>query len=385
MASDRRRRRKFRRRRLIIALAAVVVVLLSWSLVGAATTPGNSGLNAKWADWMRAHHAGFLINKAETWYYDLSAPTKGGHLKALNALPKATASGHKGPAAAKLPPHLPLPPPVPLVVTPGVPGEGVWQPVGPTVDGLPTMEVAQFRADNIYTSQITSAVWIDPLLAHIQLVPGIVEPGGTWSQPPYISPAELPTAVAAFNSGFLFRDAHGGFYLNGRYGRPLVNGAASLVLYKNGTVNVGAWGTEVTMTPQVVAVRQNLVPMVDNGQITKDATYNDSTVWGATLGAATVVARSGVGVTATGALVYVAGPALSARTLAESLQRAGAVRGMTLDINPEWVTFNFYAHPNPANPSIISASKLFPQQQRPATRYLPPAQSARDFFLVSVP
>ena len=98
-----------------------------------------------------------------------------------------------------------------------------------------------------------------------------------------------------------------------------------------------------------------------------------------------MVARSGIGVTASGALIYVAGPALTARSLAESLQRAGAVRAMALDINPEWVTFNFYSHPNAADPGLVSAAKLYPQMRRPADRYLGPTRESRDFFTVSVP
>ena len=191
--------------------------------------------------------------------------------------------------------------------------------------------------------------------------------------------------MAAFNGGFRIQDAHGGFYLDGRQAVPLQPGAASMVIYANGRINIGAWGSEVTMTPQVTAVLQNLVPIVDNGQTAPDATYSDTHIWGATLGANTVVARSGIGVTATGALVYVAGPALTARSLAESLQRAGAVRAMALDINPEWVTFNFYSHPNPADPSLINPAKLYPQMQRPADRYLGPTPESRDFFTVSVP
>ncbi|MDQ2729441.1 MAG: phosphodiester glycosidase family protein, partial [Actinomycetota bacterium] len=156
-------------------------------------------------------------------------------------------------------------------------------------------------------------------------------------------------------------------------------------LYRDGHVNVGTWGSEVAMAPNVEAVVQNLVPMVDNGQLSPSATTNDSRVWGSTLGAATIVARSGLGVTATGALVYVAGAALSARTLAESLQRAGATRAMTLDINPEWVTFNFYNHQRSGDPSQIIAAKLYPRMQRPATRYLGPSQESREFFTVAGP
>ncbi|MGH7698122.1 MAG: phosphodiester glycosidase family protein [Candidatus Dormibacteria bacterium] len=249
---------------------------------------------------------------------------------------------------------------------------------------MPGMYEAQFRADTVYTGEITTAVWIDPLLLRVGLVPGLTEPGGTWPHPPYTTPAEVPSVLAAFNGGFRFADAHGGFYLDGRAAVPLRPGATSLVIDRDGRVDVGTWGAQVTMTPDVVAVLQNLVLMVDGGQVAPSATYNDTRIWGNTLGGSVVVARSGIGVTATGGLVYVAGPALTARTLAEALQRAGAVRAMTVDINPEWVTFNFYTHPDPADPSKVVASKRYPQMQRPATRYLPPTSESRDFFTVSL-
>jgi hypothetical protein len=366
-------------------LALVVAVLIGVSLIGALRTPGNQSFEAKWADWLRSHHMATLANDIETYYYQHHAPPKGGqptHLNAVPSVPPTTPLRSKKRVVAIA--HLPAPAPVPLVVAPALPGEGQWRPADVLVHGIPAMYVAQFRADAVYTSQITSAVWIDPTLLRVTLVPGSQEPGGTWPQPPDIEGAALRTAVAAFNGGFRMQDAHGGFYLNGRTAESLQPGAESLVIYANGRVAMGTWASEVSMTPSVTAVLQNLVPIVDNGQPAPGATYADSHIWGATLGANTVVARSGVGVTASGALVYVAGPALTARSLAESLQRAGAVRAMTLDINPEWVTFNFYAH-GAADPSLVSASKLYPQMQRPATRYLGPEHESRDFFMVSLP
>jgi len=246
------------------------------------------------------------------------------------------------------------------------------------------MYVAQFRADDVYTSQITSAVWIDTKLLRLRLVPGSTEPGGTWSHPPYVTYSELPYLVAAFNGGFRFQDANGGIYLEGKTGVPLVAGAASFVIYKDGRVDIGTWGSQVSMSPEVESVLQNVVLLVDNGQPAPSATYTDNALWGYTLGGGYVVPRSGFGVTADGALVYVAGPALTAKSLAESLWRAGAVRAMTLDINPEWVTFNFYAH-TPAHPSDVTGTNLYPQMQRPGDRYLPPAYEARDFFEVLLP
>ena len=190
--------------------------------------------------------------------------------------------------------------------------------------------------------------------------------------------------MAAFNGGFRFNDARGGIYLEGKWGVAPIGRAASFALYHNGHINIGAWGTQINMTPDVAAILQNVVLLVNNGQLVPSATYTDNAYWGYTLGGGYVVPRSGIGVTADGALVYVAGPALTAKSLAESLQRAGAVRAMTLDINPEWVTFNFYSHAA-GHPAELSGTKLYPGMQRSADRYLPPVYEARDFFEVLLP
>jgi Phosphodiester glycosidase len=363
------------------ALVLLVAVLLAVSLVGAWRTPGNEDFKAKWADWLRSHDAAFLVNPIEQWYYTSQAPAKGGQPKGLNRVPATTPLLHV-PTAGH---HLAPPAPIRLVVAPALAGEGRWQPTGPLVNGAPGMYVAQFRADTSYTSQITTAVWMDPTRLRLDLVPGAHEPGGSWPQAPYLAGSQLSRAVAAFNGGFRMQDAHGGFYADGRDAVPLHTGAASIVLYKGGGVNVGAWGRDVTMTPNVLDVLQNLVLLVDHGQLAPSATYSDTRLWGHTLGSNTVVARSGLGVTASGALLYVAGPALTVRTLAEALQRAGAVRAMTLDINPEWVTFNLYRHPNPTDPALVDASKLYPEMQRSSTRYLGPTVESRDFFSVLAP
>jgi hypothetical protein len=349
------------------------------SVIGAWRTPGNSNFKAKWADWLRSNHASFIVNPLERWYFSHQAPARGGRPAGLNPVPQPNPTGSM-PGLAR---HLAPPAPVPLIVSPALPGEGQWQASGPLIRGQPGMYIAQYRADTTYTSQITSAVWIDPSLLKVRLVAGANEPGGTWFTPPNLTGTAAAQAVAAFNGGFRFQDARGGFYLDGRIAVPLRSGAASMVIYDTGRIDIGAWGTQVTMTPHVRAVLQNLVPLVNGGVLAPDATYTDTRIWGATLGAKTVVARSGIGVTASGALIYVAGPALTAQTLAEALQRAGAVRAMTLDINPEWVTFNLYSHPDPTNPATINATKLYPKMQRPATRYLGPTQESRDFFTVS--
>ena len=311
------RRRRLLRLRSLLAIPALLICVLGISLVGAALSPGNQDFEAKWADWLRAHHAGLLAQRFEEIYYSATAPSKGGQPKSLNKIPvtvggpTTTTAPPPAPVSSTIaplpttttttdPPGLPAPSPVPLVVQPALAGEGDWQATGPLVHGVPAMYVAQFRADDIYTSQITSAVWIDPKLLRLELVPGSTEPGGTWAHSPYVTPSELPHLVAAFNGGFRFQDARGGIYLEGRAGVPLVPGAASFVIYKDGRVNIGDWGTEVSMSPAVESVLQNVVLLVNHGQLAPSATYTDNAIWGYTLGGGYVVPRSGIGVTADG-------------------------------------------------------------------------------------
>lgn len=185
-----------------------------------------------------------------------------------------------------------------------------------------------------------------------RLYSGSLSPGGgpyRYTAP--IQPAAAATLVAAFNGGFQMDAAGGGYYTEGRMVDPLKVGAASLVIYANGNIDVGSWGSDVAMGPKVVSVRQNLVPLVAGGRPTPQAASANWQIWGNTCGATSCAAsvpgiehqwRSGVGVTAQGALVYVAGAALDPLQLAQLLARAGVVRGMQLDINPDWTVLATY-------------------------------------------
>ena len=84
-----------------------------------------------------------------------------------------------------------------------------------------------------------------------------------------------------------------------------------------------------------------------------------------------------MGVERNGALVYVGGPAMSISSLARLLARAGCERAMELDINTDWVSFNFY-WPNPRAPASVGAAKLLDTMVRSPYRYLVPDE--RDFI-----
>ena len=203
---------------------------------------------------------------------------------------------------------------------------------------------------------------MDTRLLSARLYSGSISPGG--GPYPYtapVQPAQATSLVAAFNGGFKMATAKGGYYTTGKVVDPLVTGAASLVISTDGSVSVGQWGRTVTMSPSVTSVRQNLFLLVTGGQPTALAATSDwEGTWGYTCGVSACTSstpgvenqwRSGLGVTANGALVYVGGPGLSITTLANLLVRAGAVRGMELDINQTWVNYATYT---PATPSAAA-------------------------------
>jgi hypothetical protein len=198
-----------------------------------------------------------------------------------------------------------------------------------------------------------------------------------------VQPGAAHSLVAAFNAGFLMSEANGGYFTDGKTILPLRSGAASFVIYRNGAATVGQWGRDVTLTPNVVAVRQNLDLLVDGGNPVPGLNAADTTLWGDTLGNAIYVWRSGIGVTADGALVYVGGPGLNITDLANLLVRAGAVRAMELDINTDWVNYSVYQPATPAGPaSGANGTELLPGMTGSPGRYF---QSwwARDFITMS--
>jgi len=177
-------------------------------------------------------------------------------------------------------------------------------------------------------------------------------------------------------------NAEGGYYTDGKMLLPLRNGAASFVVYSNGNVNIGSWGADVSMNPAVVSVRQNLNLIVSNSAAVPGLNANDTTQWGYTLGNAVYVWRSAVGITSSGALVYVAGSALNIVDLANLHVDAGAVRGMEMDINTDWVNMSIYSPAPGTAAAATNGSTLLPSMSGGPGRYFQPWW-ARDFVTMS--
>jgi hypothetical protein len=373
------------------AAAIVLFVLLTpvWVSFGSALTNPSLGLSipARAAEWVRDHGGSSLVTSIENWWYSHHPPPVGGRPSA-SALPSSGSDRRTsgGPVGARSVPHLPRPANLTPIANPPLKGEGVWRPAGRPVDGLPAVYTTFMRPDTVHTSVVDGIAWMDTKLLSATLYSGSYIPGGgPYPHTAPIQPSAARTLVAAFNAGFRMQDANGGYFTDGRTILPLRTGAASFVIYKNGSVSIGAWGSEVRMTPQVVSVRQNLDLLVDNGKPVPGLNGNDNYKWGATLGGAVYVSRSAVGITRDGALVYVGGPSLNITDLANLLVRAGAVRGMELDINSDWVNFATFNPPTPTGlASPANGTDLLPlaDMSGPPTRYFV-SWWARDFFTMS--
>lgn len=388
-----RERRTTFGRFVLFMVVLVAMSATSWSFTGALTDTGAAPVSDRTANWMRDHHMNLIVDTIEQRLDNRNA-TNG----AVNpgSLPNAAAStpasstitGGPAPSAATIPtttaatPVDHTPPPAGPLIDTTLFGEGQWTPNTREANGVPTTYTTFVRPDPDHTGVVAAAVEFDPSATRLVYVPGTRQPGGAgWAWGSGIPIDQRPSLVAAFNSGWKHQDDPGGAYTEGRTASDLIDGRASLVIYADGHNDIGAWGNDVAMTPDVVSVRQNLDLVVVESRPVDGLTTGGSRRWGSEKHQTQYTRRSGLGVTSDGALVYVAGNGLTTATLADALVQVGAVRAMELDIHNQHPTFNFFT-PAPGTPDGVTGEPLLPDQVRPSTRYLAPDQ--RDFFAVLV-
>jgi len=367
--------RRFRRIATVAAL--VVLVPAAGSYISAMSASSNSALGVRSVEWLRDHGAAGIVAQVEDWYYTLTAPAKGG--PAPKAVPKVGLASLPAARPSRQLPVAERPRTVRAMTGPPLAGEGVWRPTRSGLGANPPLLVTSLRDEPAYPRVFVGLAWIDTKRTQISLYAGNVEP--TVSLPSRATEVPLYTRhrlLATFNSGFKLSDAGGslgagGYAIYGHTYAPLRNGLATFVGYRSGRVNIVAWSHGPSAPADVSYARQNLPLIVDHGRV--NAAIADAPLWGATIGNAILVWRSGVGIDTHGNLIYAAGNDQTAASLAGALIRAGAVRAMELDINPYWVSFITYGAFGALDPS-----NLLPDMQRPATRYLTPDD--RDFFAV---
>jgi hypothetical protein len=362
-------------RRIALIAALITLIPAAFSYAETMAEPSNSSLGIRSVEWLRDHGAAGLVSKVESAYYSLTAPSKGG--ATLRALPQVGYGAAERAQAQRLKAQqlaaIERPPRVAPLIHPALGGEGVWRATRPGQGTGAPLLITTLRNQPEYPRVVAGLAWIDTKRTTVTLNPGRQEP----SVPIPRGSMDVPQArrgklLATFNSGFKLSDSHGGFALNGHTYATMQDGQATIVGYNDGRVDVIDWQYGAQAPSSVSFARQNLPLIVDEGRPTPNLNNGE---WGATVGNAVLVWRSGIGVDRHGNLIYAAGEDQSAGSLADTLAHAGAVRAMELDINSYWVSFITYGAPGAEDPK-----NLLPAMERPDTRYLEPDD--RDFFAV---
>ncbi len=263
----------------------------------------------------------------------------------------------------------------------------MWENFGPASAAGAPLARAVLYPDPARPYAQAALVRIDLGHTTLHLQPGVVEPIAARGIPPFPRPGVIPANIQA--SGTLLAGFNGGFKaINGAYGMmangvtilPPQNSLATVALYADGSVRMGAWGRDLTWTPNLVAFRQNCPLLVSAGVINPQVQNENRQEWGYTVRNQDTTWRSGLGMSADGRyLFYAVGASLTVESLARALQAAGAYEAMQLDINTVYTRFVTYY---PAAGNRLVANKLLLQMAATYNQFLIPYD--RDFFYLTL-
>ena len=348
--------------------------LLVWAVTSYAIwmlKPTSMSFSARSVEWVRADvpFGNTIVDDIEHIYYTANAPKKGG--PAPKRLPAVGLSQPPSKQTAA------WPRPIRPVFAHPLPGEGIWKPTAPPVDGGPPVLVATFRPEAEYPELLAYVAWFDHTRTAIAYYPGRYEPPNAAVRGAMMVPyGQRWRLLATFNGGFTYEDGENGSTVNGQVNEPLKDGKATLVGYRDGRVEIVKWNGGPNAGPDVAWARQSLAPIVWNGRLNPALDEDpNSPEWGFTLGGVTRVWRTGVGIDHRGDLIFVAAEGQTVISIAKILRHVGAVRAMEFDINPDWHTLITYTHDHGLVPRMVE-----PQPNQSPTRYLVPDD--RDFFAV---
>ena len=262
-----------------------------------------------------------------------------------------------------------------------------WQPYGQVVNGKVVMERALVATDPTRPYAGVALIRMDLSQLQLNMMPGTKEPLPLVEMPQpipnqgMVPPSQWNVLVAAFNGGFKAIHGHYGMMLDHMTLQAPTDGIATVAIYKNGEVRIGAWGTDIAPSTDIIAYRQNCPPLIENGQITSYVNNTSRQLWGLTL-TADATWRTGLGITQDDRyLIYAVGNGTTANSLASALQAGGAYWAMQLDINSGYQHFMTYES-NSASGSTPVAQPLLSEMKNDPTLYLKPNE--RDFFYLTV-
>jgi hypothetical protein len=263
-------------------------------------------------------------------------------------------------------------------------GEGIWLPFINDSTGK-TFAFRTFLNPDPKRPYVTIAiVALDLTNARLHYVLGINEPHEAgYPRGNGLMAEKDKTAgvlLAMFNGGFRGIHGHFGAMSNGILALPARDGYGTIAIYNDGSVDIGAWGSDIQSGADMQSWRQNGPLIVQNGQINPRVYVNSTQDWGYTVNGETPTWRSAVGISQDKkTLYYFSGLGMTMERLANSIIDTGATDAIQLDMNNFWVLFTAVHSQN----NEMTLEPLLPNMEN-IDRYLKP--SGRDFFyLTSIP
>ncbi len=262
-----------------------------------------------------------------------------------------------------------------------------WQAYGPTVNGAPVMAQTLLSLDLQRPYAGIALVRIDLSKLKLHMEPGFLEPSHTKeivNAIPHLGlmpVADQRNLVAGFNGGFKAVNGQYGMMVNGITLLQAIPGLAVVAIYRDGHIQIGAWGQDIIPSADIVAFRQNCPLLIQAGHLNPQVFLANRAIWGNTIDNKEITWRTGLSITQDGRyLIYAVGNGTTVQTLAQALQDAGAYNAMQLDINRHYAHFVTYKSSGKPNPPL-RAVQLLDQMESDPTLYL--VAHSRDYFYLT--
>ena len=281
----------------------------------------------------------------------------------------------------------------PLYTSPAMPGEGVWMTSECPRDsrGLPVLYRTFYRPSVSFPNSIVYMMVVDMSKVVMSYFVGSQEPGARTASS--IVPTELrDQLMAVTNAMWMQRHSKGaGAIFRGKVIYPMMDGMATLITYRDGSVDVREWSSDIPIS-QVSDARQLLHLIVKDGMVVQSVLRGKQSVdseigLGFLLGGGGrdqdgnhfwyVAHRSAFGIRKDGNLVFAIGHHISTKDLAKAMVLAGCERAMHADANPDNIVSNLYIRDTMGH--LVRKAQLSPEQSKYSLhRYDKPY--SKDFF-----
>ena len=293
----------------------------------------------------------------------------------------------------------------PLYTNTKLPGEGIWRAkdMPSTGDGWPAIYATCYRPSVTFPNATVHMLTFDMKQISMRLYIGSGEPGANEALSK-VESEQRHYLLAVTNA--LWKAKHsggGGSVFRGKVITKLVPGLASVVVFKDGRVDVVEWDDSIPMS-EVLDVRQLKHLIVKDGRVvdtvvkngkktdaeigmgmllneeqpTTRGWYGDSQMNSTSGDYWFIATRSAFGIRADGNLVFAVGHHIGTKDLAKALVLAGCVRAIHGDANPDNVLGNLYY--TDAKGNVLRKAKLSPEQRdETLNRYLDRTYTS-DFF-----